>query len=31
MYYGAEFVGKALDEWAYGRGLQLSFIQPGKP
>ncbi|WP_424447054.1 IS3 family transposase [Paucimonas lemoignei] len=28
---GPEFAGKALDEWAYSRGLQLSFIQPGKP
>ncbi len=26
-----EFAGKALDEWAYSRGLHLSFIQPGKP
>ncbi len=28
---GPEFAGKALDEWAYSRGLQLRFIQPGKP
>jgi len=28
---GPEFAGKALDEWAYSQGLQLSFIQPGKP
>lgn len=28
---GPEFAGKALDEWAYHRGLHLSFIQPGKP
>ena len=28
---GPEFAGKALDEWAYSRGLHLSFIQPGKP
>jgi putative transposase len=28
---GPEFAGKALDEWAYCRGLRLSFIQPGKP
>jgi len=28
---GPEFAGKALDELAYSRGMQLSFIQPGKP
>lgn len=28
---GPEFAGKVLDAWAYGRGVQLSFIQPGKP
>ena len=28
---GPEFAGKVLDEWAYGRGLQLRFTQPGKP
>lgn len=28
---GPEFGGKALDEWAYGKGLRLNFIQPGKP
>ncbi len=28
---GSEFTGKALDVWAYGRGLQLHFIQAGKP
>ena len=28
---GPEFAGKTLDEWAYSQGLQLSFIQPGKP
>jgi putative transposase len=28
---GPEFVSKALDEWAYAVGLQLHFIQPGKP
>jgi putative transposase len=31
MNNGPEFASKALDEWDYGRGLQLSFIQPGKP
>jgi putative transposase len=28
---GPEFTGKALDEWAYRRGVQLNFIRPGKP
>ena len=30
---GPEFAGKALDEWAYLRGIkfQLNFIRPGKP
>ena len=28
---GPEFVSKAMDEWAYAVGLQLRFIQPGKP
>ena len=28
---GPEFVSKALDEWAYAVGLQLRYIQPGKP
>jgi putative transposase len=28
---GPEFVGKALDEWAYRRGVKLNFIRPGKP
>lgn len=28
---GPEFAGKALDEWAYRRGVKLSFIRPGKP
>ena len=26
-----EFAGKAMDEWAYRRGIKLSFIRPGKP
>ena len=30
-YYGPEFAGKALDEWAYHRGVKLNFIRPGKP
>jgi putative transposase len=28
---GPEFIGKALDEWAYRRGIKLFFITPGKP
>jgi putative transposase len=28
---GPEFTSRALDTWAYGRGIQLHFIQPGKP
>jgi putative transposase len=28
---GPEFVGRALDEWAYRRGVILNFIRPGKP
>jgi putative transposase len=31
MDNGPEFTGKALDEWAYRRGVQLHFIRPGKP
>lgn len=28
---GPEFAGKALDLWAYERGVILQFIRPGKP
>ena len=28
---GPEFAGKVLDEWAYGHGIELYFIRPGKP
>ena len=28
---GPEFAGKALDAWAYMRGVKLDFIRPGKP
>jgi putative transposase len=28
---GPEFIGKALDAWAYQRGVKLAFITPGKP
>jgi len=29
--HGTEFTSKALDAWAYRRGVQLDFIRPGKP
>jgi putative transposase len=28
---GPEFAGKALDAWAYQRGVKLCFSRPGKP
>jgi putative transposase len=28
---GPELAGKAVDHWAYERGVQLRFIEPGKP
>lgn len=28
---GPEFAGRALDAWAYARGVRLQFIEPGKP
>ncbi len=28
---GPEFIGKALDNWAYQGGVKLNFIRPGKP
>jgi putative transposase len=28
---GPEFTSRALDGWAYDRGVKLHFIQPGKP
>ena len=28
---GPEFAGKAMDRWAYERGVTLQFIRPGKP
>jgi putative transposase len=31
MDNGPELTGKALDQWAYERGVQLRFIDPGKP
>ena len=31
MDNGPEFASRALDAWAYERGVQLDFIRPGKP
>jgi len=31
LYYGSEFVSKALDRWAYDHGVTLTFSRPGKP
>lgn len=28
---GPEFTGKVMDQWAYLKGVELWFIQPGKP
>lgn len=28
---GPEFTGRALDEWAYRKGIKIYFIRPGKP
>jgi putative transposase len=28
---GPELTSRALDQWAYGRGVRLRFIDPGKP
>lgn len=29
--YCCEFAGKALDAWTYRHGVELQFIEPGKP
>jgi putative transposase len=31
MDNGPEFTSRALDQWAYSRGVKLHFIRPGKP
>jgi putative transposase len=31
MYYGPEFTGKAMLNWAYRNGMSLRLIEPGKP
>jgi putative transposase len=28
---GPELISRALDQWAYARGVRLRFIEPGKP
>lgn len=28
---GSEFISKAMDQWAFTNGVELRFIQPGKP
>jgi len=28
---GTEFTSKALDDWAYRRGVKLDYTRPGKP
>jgi putative transposase len=30
-YYGPEFTGRVLDQWAFERGVKLQFLEPGKP
>jgi putative transposase len=29
--HGTEFTSRAMDEWAYRRGVKLDFIHPGRP
>src|SRR5689334_3783146 len=29
--HGTEFTSRALEDWAYRRGVALDFIHPGKP
>jgi putative transposase len=29
--HGTEFTSKALEDWAYRRGVKLDFTHPGKP
>ncbi len=31
MYYGVEFISKALDKWAYENKITMDFSRPGKP
>jgi putative transposase len=29
--HGTEFMSRALEDWAFARGMQLDFIRPGTP
>jgi putative transposase len=29
--HGTEFMSRALEDWAYRRGVQLDFMRPGNP
>ena len=29
--HGSEFTSRALEDWAWRRGVKLDFIRPGKP
>src|SRR6266481_3749312 len=31
MYYGSEFLSKAMESWAYQYRVDLDFIRPGRP
>ena len=31
LHNGSEFTGKVVDQWANRRGVELRFIDPGKP
>lgn len=31
MDHGTEFTSRALEDWAYHRGVKLDLIRPGKP
>jgi putative transposase len=31
MYYGPEFAGRALDQWAYLNRVEIDFSRPGTP
>jgi putative transposase len=31
VLHGTEFTAKALDDWAYRRGIKLNYTRPGKP
>jgi putative transposase len=31
MYYGPEYIGAAIQNWAAESGIKLEYIQPGNP